>query len=423
MKLAIHGGEKVIKKPFSAYNSLGKEELEAAVRVIRSGQLSGFLGSWNDKFYGGPKVREFENTFAEMFNVEHAVAFNSLTSGLVASIGALGLEPGEEVIISPWTMSATISAVLAWNAIPVFADIEAETFNLDPDSIKKCITPRTKAVIVADIFGHPARMDEIMDICSSHDIKVVEDAAQAPHVSYKDKFAGCVGDIGGFSLNCHKLIQTGEGGIMVTNNSSYAERMRLIRNHGESVVGPKGETDISNIIGYNFRMCEIEAAMAILQLKKLPDLAKMRLKTGQKLMAGLQGLQGLSTPVIHSDCSHSFYIFGLTIDTKKLGIDRNTILRALQAEGVPHISSGYQLLHLLPMLQKRIAYGSKGFPWTADFYDGNVSYTQGICPVAERLHLRDFIALQLSALNYNNEETELVVEAFKKVWKNSNNLS
>lgn len=422
MKLALHGGPKTIDRPFSVYNSIGEAELEAAVRVIKTGKLSGYLGSWNERFYGGPAVRGFEDDFAALFGVKHAVAFNSLSSGLMASVGALGIEPGDEVIVSPWTMSATATAILVWNAIPVFADIEPETFNLDPASVEACITPRTKAVIVTDIFGHAARLDELRAICRRHGLKLVEDAAQAPYARHSLGFAGCVADIGGFSLNCHKLIQTGEGGVMVTGDDDLAERMRLIRNHGEAVVGAKGETDIRNILGFNLRLCEVEAAMAAQQLKRLPGLAAMRSATGARLSRGLEGLKGLTVPTVRPDCTHVFYIYALRLDPGALGVDRALLLAALRAEGVPYLSPGYQLLHLLPLYQRRIAHGSKGFPWSAPFYTGSVSYAEGICPVAEALHQRELLALELGPHDYTDAEADLVIAAFRKVWDNLDEL-
>ena len=262
-ELAIHGGLKTIKTTFPRYNPYGEEEVMAAKAIVESGVLSKFLGAWHEDFYGGDKVREFETAWKELFRVNHAVTVNSATSGLIAAVGAIGIEPGDEVIVSPWTMCATATAILFWNAIPVFADIESETFNLDPISILKNITPRTKAIIVSDIFGHAADLEAIMKIARDNNLLVIEDAAQSPSAIYRDKYVGTVADIGVFSLNYHKHIHTGEGGVCVTDNDEFAERMQLIRNHAEAVVGAKGVTDISNMIGMNFRLGEIEAAIGI----------------------------------------------------------------------------------------------------------------------------------------------------------------
>ena len=189
-KLALFGGQKVITHEFKKYNPLGIEEVEAAKAVIESGVLSQYIGAWHDDFLGGPKVKEFEQAVCDYFDVKYAITVNSWTSGLVAAIGAIGIEPGDEVIVTPWTMSASATAILHWNAIPVFADIDPLTYNLCPKSIEQNITPYTKAIMVADIFGLSADIDPIMQIAEKHGLKVISDTAQAPSAIYKNRWAG-----------------------------------------------------------------------------------------------------------------------------------------------------------------------------------------------------------------------------------------
>ena len=415
--LALFGSQKTIGSPFPRYNPIGAEELEAARRVIETGVLSRFIGGWEPDFFGGPKVQEFERACETAFRTKHAVTVNSWTSGLVAAVGAAGIAPGDEVIVTPWTMSASATAILAWNAIPVFADIEAQTFNLDPASIEKNITALTRAIMVVDIFGHPADLDPIMEIAKRHNLTVIEDCAQAPFSIYKGRHAGTVAHIGGYSLNYHKHIHTGEGGICVTDDARLAERLQLIRNHAEAVVGDKGVRDISNMIGFNFRLGEIEAAIGIEQLHKLPQLAARRSAAADRLTRALEGLPGLRLPVVKPDCTHVYYVYPLVLDEKITGVGRSRILEALSAEGVPGLMGGYTNLHLLPMYQQRIAYGSGGFPWTSDIYKGKVSYDKGICPVAESLHDRDFLGIELCLHDYSDGQVDLVARAFHKVWQ------
>lgn len=417
-KLALHGGPKTIKKRLKRYNPIGKEEVVAAKKVVESGVLSQFLGCWDPDFYGGPMVQKFERACEKYFKVKHAVTVNSWTSGLVAAVGAIGIEPGDEVIVSPWTMCASATAILHWNAIPVFADIEPVTFCLDPKSVEANITPHTKAIMAVDIFGQSADMDALMTIASKHGLKVISDTAQAPGALYKGKYAGTIAHVGGYSLNYHKHIHTGEGGILVTDDDKIAERMQLIRNHAEAVVGDKGVTDLSNMIGHNFRLGEIECAIGIEQLKKLKTLVTGRQKAAERLTARLACLPGLRTPGIRKNCTHAYYVYPLVLEIEKLGIGREMICKALIAEGVEGIAEGYATIHLLPMYQKKIAYGSKGFPWKSDICKRDVSYTKGICPVAEKLDESSFVGFAMCLHELYEEDVDLVAKAFLKVWAN-----
>lgn len=414
-KLALFGGPKTIQTTFKRYNPIGVEEVEAAKQVIESGVLSQFLGVWHEDFYGGPKVREFERQCAEYFGVKHAVTVNSWTSGLVAAVGAIGIEPGDEVIVTPWTMSATATAILHWNAIPVFADIDPETFNLDPKSVEANITPYTKAIMVADIFGQSADMDALMAIAAKYGLKVISDTAQAPGALYNGKYAGTLADVGGYSLNYHKHIHTGEGGILVTDNDEIAERVQLIRNHAEVVVGDKGVTNLSNMIGHNFRLGEIECAMGIEQLKKLSGFVESRQALASRLSEGLKGLRGLRTPVVKPGCTHVYYVYPMVLDIEALGVSRERIHAALQAEGVA-VSKHYQNIHLLPLYQRKIAYGSMGFPWTADICRRDVDYSKGICPVAEQLNDSTYLGFGMCVYDLAEDDIDLIISAFHKVW-------
>jgi len=420
--LALFGGQPEIKRPFQRYNSIGKKEEKAAIKVLKSGNLSQFIGAWDPDFFGGPKVREFEIAFQEHFKVDFAVSMNSLSSVLTAAVGALGIAPGDEVITSPWTMSATAMAILQWNAIPVFADIDPENFNLDPSSIESCISERTKAIIVPDIFGQSAKVNEIMSIANRYDLEVISDSAQSPGAEYFGEFAGTLTDIGGFSLNYHKHIHTGEGGVAVTNDANLASRLQMLRNHAESVVGARGITDLNNMIGQNYRMGEIEAAIGTEQLKKLPHLVLDRQRVARALDAGLNDLAGLKTHVVPEGMSHSYYVYPMTYNPEITGVDRTVIVKALRAEGVPAVASGYQLIHQLPIFQNRIAYGGTNFPWSLNPDAKSVDYRMGTCPVAERLHERTFLGIGVCQFQFTSVEIDFVVAAFGKVWRHLEDL-
>jgi len=259
-KLAINGANKLRNEPFPAYNTIDSKEEEAVLRVLRSGKLSTYLGTWHNDFHGGSEVQKLENKWAEYFNVKHAISVNSATSGLYAAVGAIGIKPGDEVIVSPYTMSASATAILLYGGIPVFADIEKDYFCIDPISIKEKITSKTKAIMAVDIFGQACDFKELNKIAKEHDLKIIEDTAQAPYAKYDEKYAGTLGDIGIFSLNYHKHIHTGEGGIVVTNDDTLAMKVKLIRNHAEAVISAKGyddKSELHNMLGFNYRMTEI----------------------------------------------------------------------------------------------------------------------------------------------------------------------
>ena len=417
-RLALFGGSKAINEPFEAYNTMGREEKEAAKSVIESGVLSKYLGTWSKDFYGGIKVNEFERYCENYFRVKHAVSVNSWTSGLTAAVGAVGIEPGDEVIVTPWTMCASATAILHWNAIPVFADIEPDTFCIDPKSVVANISPYTKAIMSVDIFGQSADIDTLKNIAQKYNLKLILDSAQAPGAHYKGVPAGTGGDVGGFSLNYHKHIHTGEGGIIVTNDDKIAERLRLIRNHAEAVVEGMGCNDLSNMIGYNYRLGEIECAIGIEQLRKLDGLILRRQQVARKLSKKLAELRGLKAPEVRNGCSHIYYIFPIIVDTELLGVARNKIAEALKAEGIHGLAEGYVNVHRLPMYQKKIAYGSGGFPWSSEICKRDVSYAKGICPVAEKLHDKTFLSFPLCLFELSNDQIDMVAKAFYKVWEN-----
>jgi dTDP-4-amino-4,6-dideoxygalactose transaminase len=313
-------------------------------------------------------------------------------------------------------MAATATAILHWNGIPVFADIEPDTFNICPNSVAKLISSRTRAILAVDIFGQSANMPALRALAEQNGLKLLCDTAQAPGALVGNAFTGTFADIGGFSLNYHKHIHCGEGGVLVTNDDRLAERLCLIRNHAEAVIRSDEPAELCNMIGYNFRMGEIEAAIASVQLTKLARRVESRQRIAAELNVGLSALPGIRVPTVSAAATHVYYVYGITLDIDKLGVSRQRIVEALRAEGVPSLMAGYQNLHLLPMFRNKIAYGTKGFPWTSAYCTSDVQYGPGLCPTAEKLHNETFLGINICMNELPPADVALVVAAFHKVW-------
>jgi len=432
MKLAIHGGAPVRTKPFPAYRVMDAEEKEAVARVMDSGVLSRYLGSWHDDFLGGPEVRAFEAEWAVFFGVKHAIAVNSCTSGLYCAVGAIGTEVGEEIIVSPYTMAASATAPLVYGAVPVFADIEPDCFCLDPAAVEAAITSRTRAILVVDIFGQPYDAEAINAIAQKHGLYVIEDTAQAPGAMFRERHAGTLADIGVYSLNYHKHIHTGEGGVIVTDDDSLADKVRLIRNHAEAVVQDKGCTDLVNMVGFNYRLTELQAAIGRCQLGKLGRLVADRQANCVYLSKKLAEIPAIVSPAVRRDCTHVYYDHACRFLEEVAGVSRESFIEAVRAELAPTelreaegvlLGCGYvKPLYLQPIFQKRIAFGSKGYPFVKPWYGGEVRYEKGMCPVAERLHERELFDHELMRPPMSLTDLDDVVEAFGKVWGNRDQL-
>ncbi|MFC1917389.1 DegT/DnrJ/EryC1/StrS family aminotransferase [Chloroflexota bacterium] len=416
MKLALLGGKKVREKPFPPHPIIGEEEKRAVRQVLESGKLSTFIASPGENFLGGAKIRQFEKDFAGYHGVKYAVAFNSATSGLHSAVAACGVKAGEEVIVPPYTFTSTATCVLMHNAIPVFADVKPDTFCLDPARIKAAITPRTRAIIPVHLFGNAADMDEIMAIAREHSLKVIEDCAQAPGAVYKGKYVGIIGNCGVFSFQETKNIMTGEGGMLITDDWEIAEIARMVRNHGEVVLeSQKQRTYRSDILGWGYRMTELEAALGIEQLKKLDTFNSKRIELANYLAEGLASIEGLTPPVVYPNVKHVYYGFVLRYDEAKIGISRELFIKALVAEGIP-FGGGY----VKPLYLNPIYHENK--PFIYNYFGSGISYDKGICPVAERLHEKELVSTVICRPPATRADMDDVVRAIKKILENRDEL-
>jgi len=421
-KLALLGGIPVNTSELPQYNTIGDDEKAAVMDVLDSGELSGFI-AWPGKyFWGGKHVRALEDAFKKRFNVDHAISVNSATSGLHCAVSAMGVGPGDEVIVPPYTMSASATAILMCGGTPVFADIEDKTFCLDPDSVSKAVSPQTKGIMAVNLFGHPAPLDRLRQIADEHGLFLIEDNAQAPAAMFNGRYTSTIGDAGVFSFNRHKTMQSGEGGVVVTNDEKIALKAAMLRNHGEVVVEAMELDDIVNTVGVNYRMTEMEAAVALVQFRKLDELNASRIILANRLTEGLSKLPGITPPKVNNDCIHVYYFYVMKYDEEVTGIPRDLFVKAVTAEGFP-LRGGYvKPIYLEPLYQNKICFGKNGYPFVANPRNNEISYERGICPVVERLQDKELLIANIVFPPYIENDMDNFVEACAKVLSNRDAL-
>jgi dTDP-4-amino-4,6-dideoxygalactose transaminase len=298
----------------------GEEEAQAALEVMRKGPLTNALGQ-------GPKVLEFEKNYAKFAGVKHAVAVNNGTAALNAALLAVGVKHGDEVIVPSFTFVATAESVVFAGAKPVFADIDPETYTLSPQDVEKAITSKTRAILPVDLYGYSADMKPLREIAEKHGLALLEDAAQAHGTTYHGKPAGSYADAACWSLYASKNITTGEGGMITTDDDKIDETLRLIRNHGEKA------KYTSILMGNNYRMPELEAAIGIVQLGKLPSFVAKRRQNAQQLSTILQKSKRLKLPTETEANNHSWYLYTVKLvdGTEE---ERNLILKELKQKEI-----------------------------------------------------------------------------------------
>ncbi len=296
--------------------SVGKEEMDAVQEVLRSGQLA-----------QGPKVAALEEACAAYCGARYAVAVNSGTAALHAALFAAGVRPGDEVITTPFSFMATVNCILMVGATPVLVDIDPLTYNLDVSKVKAAITKKTKAIIPVDLYGQPYDYDELRELADSHGLQIVEDACQAIGAEYKGRKAGTLGDIGCLSLYATKNIMAGEGGLVVTNNKEYAEAIKRFRQHGMGAQYEYVE------LGYNYRMSDLHAAVAIEQLKKADTFNAARQKNATTLTKGLAKVKGLVLPKIATNRTHVYNLYTIRV-TEDFPLSRDELVQKLRDQGI-----------------------------------------------------------------------------------------
>lgn len=326
---------------------IGNEEIEAVIKVMKSGGLTQGLGA-------GPMVSEFEHSFSKFVKAKHGIAMNTGTAALHSTLIALGIKQGDELILPSFTFVATAEVIVMAGAKPVFVDIDPETYNICPEKIEKAITKKTKAVMPVDLYGLPADTQPIKEIAEKHDLKVIEDAAQAHGATYKGKPPGTFADAACWSFYGSKNMTTGEGGMITTNNEKTAETLRIIRSHGEK------EKYMSLMLGHNYHMPEIEAAIGCVQLKKLPQFVAKRRENAHRLTEKLKKTKNLQLPKEPDGYKHSWYLY--TVQMRKARKQqRDKIVEELRQKGIGAVICYVNPIHLMPFYRK---YGKYKLPIT-----------------------------------------------------------
>jgi len=357
----------------------GEEEWMAVKEPLLSGWLT-----------QGPKVKEFETRFAARHAVQHALAVTSCTTGLHLILAAIGVGPGDEVIVPAFTWVATANVVLYCGAAPVFVDIEADTYNIDPERIAEKVTERTKAVIVVHLFGLCADVEAVRAVVPDH-VKIVEDAACAAGAEYKEQPAGGLGDAAAFSFHPRKSITTGEGGMVTTNDDDLADTMGKMRNHGAEIseeqrhLGPKPYIlPDFNLLGFNYRMTDLQGAVGLVQLKKLDTLIAERQQWVEWYQHELSSIPWLSLPSVVSGCRHGWQSYVTRVDEESAPMSRNELMEYLQEQGIS-TRPGTHAVHLLNLYRDRFNLESSAFPVAAA-----CDRTSMAIPLHNRMVLEDF---------------------------------
>lgn len=406
--LALLGGRPTVIGSLPITNNIGQEEKVAVIRVMESGVLSDFVGRAGDNFLGGKEVKHFEEQMAKKFGASFAVSFNSATTALEGAVAALQLPLGSEIIVPPYTMTASTMAIVVNNLVPVFADITREDFCLDPVAVEKCITPKTRALMVVNLFGGSPDYDKLLDIAKRHSLKIIEDNAQGAGGMYQGRNLGTIGNIGVFSFNVHKTIQAGEGGVLVTNNEAFAFNAQLKRNHGENIIDDLDKHDIP-IVGSNYRLTELHAAIATEQLKKMDFLNQERIILADYLTEQLENIPGITPFKKRAGDTHVFYVYPIRYDAEAFGLDRDLFVKAMQAEGLP-LTAGYtKPTYLLNFFQDDSTYVF----WP---YLKKEKYLAGICPVAENLFTSELLITTICRYPLKRKHMDLFIAGLRKVW-------
>ncbi|WP_127581808.1 DegT/DnrJ/EryC1/StrS family aminotransferase [Paenibacillus koleovorans] len=397
MSLAINGGSPVRTKGFARWPVFGELEEQYVLRVLRSGKWGGVGGTWTGE---EPFIPQFEREFAKLQDARYGVSCVNGTVALTVALQAAGVKPGDEVIVPPYTFIATATAALAFGAIPVFADIEEDTLLIDPNQVENAITPKTKAIIAVHVAGAPANMTRLLEIARKHNLALIEDAAQAVGAQWEGKGVGAIGDLGTFSFQSSKNLNAGEGGIVLTNDKSMWTEAWSICNVGRI---PKGDWYQHEVLGQNYRITDIQAALLLAQMTRLEAQMQQResnVAVLNKLLCGVDGVSLLKLDSRITRHANHVYLFKLAPELAQK-VDKSDFIRKVAAEGIP-LFAGYVPLNRTNTVLK----ATKEWLGEEREYD---------CPVCERLCASEALMLSQTVLLSEEEAMTDVAEALDKV--------
>lgn len=403
-RLAIHGGTPACPNRIAPSGErFGEEEIKLLTEVIRSQKLNCNVGT---------RVKEFARAFADYMGMKHGVMVTSGTAAIHVALGAVNLNPGDEVITSPITDMGTIYPILAQNAVPIFADLDPDTLCMDPVDVERRITSRTRVILPVHLAGNACNMDGILRVAERHGLYVVEDCAQSFNAKFKGRKVGTMGHLGCFSLNQYKHISCGDGGVTVTNDDRLAERAVLF---SDKAWPRQGDRRDHLFLAPNYRVTELQAAVALAQLKKLDRITNTRRDMGNLLTSLIADAPGVRVPKVYpgGECTYWFYWFRVDAAV------RDEFARALTAEGLP-ASAGYtpKPVYLYDVLREKKTYGNSHFPFGyAPFRDpaNEIEYKEGLCPVTEQV-LKEMIRIGLNEF-WTEQHVHDAARAIQKVAK------
>lgn len=403
-KLAIFGGRKTKTKPFGSGKRIGEDEIKEILEALDSDIL----------FYVfGTKVKQMEKLMISLYGIKYCSGCSSGTAAVHIALGSLQLAPGTEVITSSVTDMGSLTGILYQLLIPRFADIDPETYNMDPGSVESLINGKTGAILVVHHAGLPAELDSLMKIAAKHNLPLIEDCAQAHYTKYKGKLCGTFGDVSAFSLNHFKLITTGSGGIVMTGRKDLEENIRLFI---DKCYFRDGRERNPYFLAPNYQMSELQGAVAIGQLKKIESIVERRNKLGMRLVKGLAEIKGIIPQKIPEYSTHSFFLLVVRIDPDVIRVPVKEFCRALEAEGIPskpNMITGGMPVYLYDIFQNRSAFPKSMIPFVSEDLGSNLEYQRGLCPNAENAFEHTF-NLNITEF-YTEEDIDDMIRATTKV--------